>query len=217
VTAAGDLIAQRREILLDFDGPICAVFGSITDEAVAAKLRALLPGNLPHEVAEARDPFEVLRYAAALGTDIGAEVEAEFHQQECRAVTEAPPTPGAFNAIRALNATGHRVIVVSNNSKEAVRRFLHLHRLADAVTAISARSDANPDHLKPAPYLLHQALRQVSATPDDCVMVGDSTTDIQAAHSAGLPAIAYANKPGKREAFQPYAPDAIIDGMVELA
>lgn len=217
MSTAAELLAQRRTVLLDFDGPVCAVFGVITDEAVAEKLRTLLPGELPPHVATARDPFEVLRYAATVSADIAAEVEAEFHQQECRAVSDAPPTPGAFDAIRALDVAGHPIIIVSNNSKEAVRRFLRLHSLAEAVTAISARSDANPDRLKPAPYLLLQAMRQVSATADQCVMVGDSIGDIVAAHAATMPAIAYANKPYKREAFRPHSPEAIIHDMAELA
>lgn len=216
MSTAAELLAQRRTVLLDFDGPVCAVFGVITDEAVAETLRTLLPGELPPHVAKARDPFEVLRYAATVSADSAADVEAEFHQHEYRAVNDAPVTPGAFDAIRALDTNGHQIIVVSNNSKEAVRRFLHRHGLAEAVTAISARSDADPDHLKPAPYLLLQAMRQVSATPDQCVMVGDSIGDIVAAHAAGLPAIAYANKPGKRDAFQLHSPEVIIDNMIDL-
>jgi HAD superfamily hydrolase (TIGR01662 family) len=215
VTAA-ELVAQRRHVLLDFDGPVCAVFGVLTDKAVADRLRTLLPDQLPSHVATASDPFEVLRYAANLSADLAAEVEAEFHQQECRAVVNAPVTPGALDVIRALDAGGHQILIVSNNSKEAVRRFLHLRGLAPVVTAISARRDADPAHLKPAPYLLFQAMRQAAATPDRCIMVGDSTSDIEAAHAAAMPVIAYANKPGKRHAFQPYRPDAVIERMDEL-
>ncbi|MTD53873.1 HAD family hydrolase [Amycolatopsis pithecellobii] len=216
MSPAAELLAQRRTVLLDFDGPVCAVFGVITDEAVADKLRTLLPGDIPADVATARDPFRVLRYAATLGVDIAAEVEAEFHHEEYRAVSDAPPTTGAFEVLRALDAIGHWVVIVSNNSKGAVRRFLHLHGLASTVAAISARSDADPDHLKPAPYLLLQAMRQLSVTADECVMVGDSVSDIEAAHAAATPAIAYANKPGKRERFQSHSPEAIIDTMTEL-
>ncbi|WP_431879951.1 HAD family hydrolase [Amycolatopsis sacchari] len=216
MSTAAALLAERRDVLLDFDGPVCAVFGVVTDAAVAERLRLLLPGDPPAHVMQAHDPFEVLRYAATVNADLAAEVEAEFHQQECRAVADAPPTPGAFEAIRSLHAAGHRIIMVSNNSKEAVRRFLHLHGLAEAVTAISARSDADPSHLKPAPFLLLQAMRQIETTPDQCVMIGDSITDVQAAHAARLPAIAYANKPGKREAFQRQRAEAVIDQMNEL-
>jgi phosphoglycolate phosphatase-like HAD superfamily hydrolase len=51
---------------------------------------------------------------------------------------------------------------------------------------------------------------------DNCVFVGDSTTDIQAAHAAGVPAIGYANKPGKATCFAGYAPAAIITSMSEI-
>jgi phosphoglycolate phosphatase-like HAD superfamily hydrolase len=48
-------------------------------------------------------------------------------------------------------------------------------------------------------------------------MVGDSTTDVEAANSAWVPSIAYANKPGKRERFEALLLDAIIKDMTELA
>ncbi|RBM19224.1 HAD family hydrolase [Prauserella sp. PE36] len=216
MTAVASVLAERRHVLLDFDGPVCGVFSAITDRVVADRLRRLLPGELPEEVAEAHDPFDVLRYAAGLDVDLAAEVEAEFQRQECAAVDEAAPTPGAFETIHRLADGGHVVTIVSNNSTEAVRRFLILHELRNRVQGVSARNDADPEHLKPQPYLLHRAMRQQSTEPDQCVMVGDSVSDIQAATAAGVAAIGYANKPGKRETFQAHRPAAIIADMHEL-
>lgn len=60
-------------------------------------------------------------------------------------------------------------------------------------------------------------MQTAQTTPDQCVMIGDSATDIEAAHAARVAAIAYANKPGKRTRFAVYRPAAIIDHMCELA
>ncbi|MFD4358146.1 hypothetical protein ACFWPX_36830 [Nocardia sp. NPDC058518] len=45
---------------------------------------------------------------------------------------------------------------------------------------------------------------------------GDSVTDVLAADSATLPAVAYANKPGKVERFAPFAPAVTITSLSAL-
>jgi phosphoglycolate phosphatase len=47
-------------------------------------------------------------------------------------------------------------------------------------------------------------------------MVGDSTTDVHAARAAGVRAIGYANKPGKRERLARAGADAIVTDMASL-
>ena len=44
-----------------------------------------------------------------------------------------------------------------------------------------------------------------------------STTDIEAAHAAGVPCIGYANRPGKAEALAAAGADAIVTDMSDLA
>lgn len=48
-------------------------------------------------------------------------------------------------------------------------------------------------------------------------MIGDSVSDIQAAHAGGVASIGYANKAGKRSHLANERADIIIDEMVELA
>ena len=46
---------------------------------------------------------------------------------------------------------------------------------------------------------------------DSVITRWPNTTDIQAAHAARMPVIAFADKPGKIEAFAPYEPDVITE------
>lgn len=211
-----ELVASRKHVLLDFDGPVCAVFGTLTDRVVADRLRALLDVDLPAEIAESDDPFDVLRHAATLGADTAATVEREFRRLEVEAVATAPPTPGAADTIRALVDAGHTVTIVSNNSEQAVRRFLEQRGLAGLVNGVSARTFADPGSLKPNPFLLEQAINSAGLDRGECVMLGDSVSDIEAARSAGTDAIAYANKPSKHLRLQQAHPDAIITHMAQL-
>jgi phosphoglycolate phosphatase-like HAD superfamily hydrolase len=95
--------------------------------------------------------------------------------------------------------------------------YLRAHDLTSYITGVSARTTADPTRLKPNTFLLDQAVEHLGAAPGECVMVGDSTTDVEAANSAWVPSIAYANKPGKRERFEALLLDAIIKDMTELA
>jgi HAD superfamily hydrolase (TIGR01662 family) len=215
---AADVLAVVDHVLLDFDGPVCAVFGGhLSDRDVADRLKVLVGSDLPHEVRATNDPFEVLKYAASCGPKTGGVVEAQLRRLETEAVVSAPTTPGVVDALRHLNNAGYTVTIVSNNSASAVRAFLTVHDLAGFVRGIAARTFSDPSLLKPNPYLVNMAVRGRGTTPDRCVLVGDSSTDIDAAQSTGVPVIAYANKPGKLEQFRARHADAVITSMMELS
>jgi phosphoglycolate phosphatase-like HAD superfamily hydrolase len=105
--------------------------------------------------------------------------------------------------------------VVSNNSAAAVRAYPTTLRLAGYVHPIIGRTFADPAKMKPNPAPVLAALDELAAEPEDCIMIGDSTSDIDAAQAARVVAIGYANKPGKR--IRLAKADLLIDSMAELA
>ncbi|MGH3901333.1 MAG: HAD family hydrolase [Pseudonocardiaceae bacterium] len=107
--------------------------------------------------------------------------------------------------------------IVSNNSDDAVHAYLTTHHLAGQIDYISARTPADITRLKPHPHLVTQATHALAAEPAVCVLIGDSITDIQAAHFAGVPAIGYANKASKPPRFADTAAAAVITRMIDLA
>lgn len=213
-----ELVARHKHILLDFDGPVCAVFGGeLGDREAADELKRLVGGDLPDSVAAAHDPFDVLRYANTLGDVSARAVEARFRALEVEAVSTAPETQGTRATIEKLVSIGHLVAIVSNNSAAAVRRYVDTRRWADLITFVSAREPADVDMLKPNPYLLTRAIDKLEARTSTCVMIGDSTTDVDAAHAAGVAVVGYANKPGKRELLHSAGADTSTEDLRELA
>ena len=69
-----EILARSQVVLLDFDGPVCAVFGGLSDHDVAVELRALFPEALPESVEQSRDPFDLLEYVVQFG-DLADQVE----------------------------------------------------------------------------------------------------------------------------------------------
>jgi len=118
--------------------------------------------------------------------------------------------------LNALTNTGRTITVVSNNSAAAVRTFSEAEGLTPYLHGIVARSDPDPSLLKPNPHLLLQAAGDLGAPPASCTLLGDSVTDVEAAHRAGAGSIAFANKPDKRNALLTVRPGAIISSLLDV-
>ncbi|SFP83865.1 haloacid dehalogenase superfamily, subfamily IA, variant 3 with third motif having DD or ED/haloacid dehalogenase superfamily, subfamily IA, variant 1 with third motif having Dx(3-4)D or Dx(3-4)E [Saccharomonospora viridis] len=150
------------------------------------------------------------------GTEIAGTVEAAFQATEVEAVSQAPQAPGLPAVLDYLTSEGRIVTIVSNNSTVAIETYLRQAGLDHYVAGVSARTAADITRLKPNPHLLQQAMTTHGTRPGECLMVGDSVTDIHAAHAAGTPVVAYANKPGKHERLAAHHPDAIISELTRL-
>jgi phosphoglycolate phosphatase len=213
----GAIIARTRYLLLDFDGPICSIYAGLPASTVAEKLRQVFPGELPDEIANTPDPIKVFAYSATVSDEMAARVEAEMADLELAAVPTAEPTPYVHEVIASARESGRVVGVVSNNSPRAVNAYLDRHSLSGGIHLVVARTSHDPALLKPSPHLINEAVRGLDADPGSAALVGDSFTDIEAAHSANVASIGYANKPGKQERMTQLQAGAVITSMADLA
>ncbi|MGV9668802.1 HAD family hydrolase [Nocardia niigatensis] len=216
MTGAADILQQAHTLLLDFDGPICAVFSGITNREAAQRLLINLDHSIPDDVLATHDPFDVLQFAATLGPDQANATDLQFRQIEVEAVQSARPTTGSEELIRSSAQSGRRIAIVSNNSSAAVRRYLTQHELIDCVQGVFGRESGDMSRLKPQPHLLLDALSALQSKPKDSVFVGDSASDVIAARAANVPCIAFANRPAKAAVLAAQAPAAIITQLSEL-
>jgi phosphoglycolate phosphatase len=213
------VMGSSRHLLFDFDGPICSIFAGLRAPLVAAHLSKALTDRgveVPEPVREATDPFDALRFAATISVDLAEHVEAELRTMEMRATETAQATAHARETIEAAHRTGRAIAAVSNNSRQAVTHYLTAAALAPLFDAIIGRTDPDPRLLKPHPHLIIQAVKELGAAPADCVLIGDSLSDIEGARNAGTRSIGYANKAGKLGRFTGAGADAVITSMAEL-
>ncbi|MCY0962378.1 HAD family hydrolase [Streptomyces sp. H27-H5] len=215
------VLESARVVFFDFDGPVCDVFAGLPASEVAKQLAALLSTQneaAGAKAAETDDPIEVLRIAHEADAAIGQEVERALTAAEIEAVAVAgPPTPGATEALQAARASGRIVLVVSNNSAACVGYFLDAHGLGEYVTAIVGRPSGQPHLMKPNPFPLITAAEQAHVDVTHCTLIGDSLTDIEAAHAAGTTVIGYANKPHKAALFAEAGANTVTDAMHDVA
>ena len=96
------------------------------------------------------------------------------------------PYPGIMDMIKALNANGKHIAVVSNKFYEATRALVRHFFGEEISVAIGERPDI---HKKPAPDTVNEALRQLGVGREGAVYIGDSDVDIDTARNSGMPCI----------------------------
>lgn len=85
--------------------------------------------------------------------------------------------PGAMEALGALKARDDVLLgIATGKGLNGVHRILQLHGLTDYFVTLQT-PDHNPS--KPHPGMLETAMRETGATPEQTVMIGDTTFDIE--------------------------------------
>ncbi|WP_112243829.1 HAD family hydrolase [Kribbella monticola] len=126
------------------------------------------------------------------GDDLERRVGDQAREQQGKEVDalldEMEPLPGARDLLLAIKERGHRLVLASSAQQRHVDVFLDKLDARDIVDAWTSSADVEAS--KPAPDLLHVALKKVDAPPDaSSVMIGDSVWDVKAAKKAGFPTI----------------------------
>ncbi|GAA3592960.1 hypothetical protein GCM10022223_04670 [Kineosporia mesophila] len=211
-----ELAAATKYVLLDFDGPVCDLFGVLAPDVIAAslldELEVIVGGPVDEELADIDDPLDLLDGVSEIYPELTGRVDASVRDAEVDAAALAPVTPGAVEFLQACAASGRPVAIVSNNGAEAVRALLELHGLSDLVQHVEGRNP-DPRLMKPDPTPLLQAMRALGADPASTTMIGDSSSDILAARAAAVEAIALLTlAPDHSE--QPWVGD--MDTLAEL-
>jgi len=145
--------------------------------------------------------------------------------------------PGVAPAIRRLNDTRLKVIVISNqqgvgkglmtlDDLAAIGRRMDELLLAEAGAFVdrcyycTELAEANSPRRKPKPGMLLEAAQDFKLTLAHTVFAGDSQTDIQAGHAAGVGKTALLLSGGIRAYadgdFSP-APDLVFSSLPDLA
>ncbi|MGW1532157.1 HAD family hydrolase [Streptomyces aureus] len=213
-------IDRARFVLFDFDGPVCRLYAGHAAERVARDLvewleRQGMRGLLTREERDHPDPLAVLHAVDRRRprSDLVAELEARFTQQELKAVDKAWPTEYADALIRTWTAVGVRLAITTNNSPLTAARYLDGRGLADCFTPHIYGRTQDLRHLKPDPNCLNRALSALGAAPSQALMIGDTTSDLHAAEGAGVPFLGYARNKEREEQLRKAGAEHVVDSL----
>ena len=219
-TGLDQIAARCHHLLLNFDGPVCAVFATTPGRTVADELRAALRAAevaIPGPVTAVEDPLELFQVVARWHPDAAPIAQQELTRLELLAIAGARPTEGAGDLIATARNTGRTVTIVTNNSGIAVRAYLDAHGLSGYLTGVIGRDDADPERMKPSPYRVREAVGVLGAEGEQCSFVGDTPTDVLAGLLAGVPVIGFANKPGKAQPLAQAGARAVTSQLSEIS
>lgn len=182
-------------VLFDFDGTLA---DTAPDLAAAANRQRTRQGLDPL-------PYETLRPVASHGArgllraalglkpeDPGYEaVRMQFLEDYAAGSTvHSTLFPGIAELLARLQRHGLSWGIVTNKATRLAVPIIEYLGLAEQSAATVCGDTA--EHPKPHPAPLLLAASQAGFSPERCVYVGDDLRDVQAAHAAGMPAVAAA-------------------------
>ena len=104
----------------------------------------------------------------------------------------SPLVPGTADFLRSLHGQGHDLVIVTANRRPVVERTLKEYGLWDFFSDLRSQEDVDGPRQyrhKPYPDKLLCVMKEFGADPDQTVMIGDTTMDIQAGLAAGAETI----------------------------
>ncbi|MGN8276050.1 HAD-IIIA family hydrolase [Pseudomonas sp. SMN5] len=129
---------------------------------------------------------------------------------------EAEPSPlfdGVADTLHALRAEGYHLAVATGKARRGLDRVLKSHGWDDYFDITRA---ADETASKPHPLMLEQILAHCNVRPEQALMVGDSSFDLQMARNAGMGSVAVSYGAQTIQALQAFEPRLSIDHFPEL-
>lgn len=215
---------EAQAILLDLDGTLINSIGIYHKIVNAVFERLCLP---PISWSELRDaaadgefawervlPEETLQDQPEMtrqAKEIAWEIYPDLFAEEVRLF------PGAKEVLQNAGQRGLKLAVVTSTPKANISLKLKpfaqegiIHLFEEIIT-----SDDTP-RKKPAPDPLIECGNRIGVSPEHCVYVGDTRTDIQAGKAAGMKTVGVLTGFDDRDALSRENPDAMLDSIAGL-
>lgn len=128
---------------------------------------------------------------------------------------EATVPADTLPTLKALHARGIKMAVCSSADRVKVRYNLRAIGASESLFgAIVTGSDV--ERKKPAPDIYLKGAELLGEKPEDCLVVEDAPSGIQAAHAGGIRAVGITSSFSAQELTQQANPEYLIDTLSEL-
>lgn len=208
---------QPRLIIFDWDGTLCDSVAKIAtciqsaakdcklDPPTRAEAEGIIGLGLPEAT---RQLFPHLSAGAA--DRFASTYSLHFRQQEHN---PSVLFKGVLDTLNWIKSDGRLLAVATGKSRAGLDRalaklnldgFFHGSRTADQTLS------------KPNPLMLNQLLEEFSLTPDQAIMVGDTSFDLEMAERAGIPSIGLTYGAHSLERLQRYGPIVCLERFSDI-
>ena len=122
--------------------------------------------------------------------------------------------PRAADLLRAVKASGAAVVLCTSSKKDHLEPMLEAIGATDAVDEIVNADDV--DRSKPAPDVFAAALEMTGLRPRDCLAVGDTRWDVEAASRTGLGTVCVLTGGSSRQDLLDAGAVTVYDDVADL-
>lgn len=172
---------MHKSVIFDFDGTLAD-----SREIVLMVYRRLadkyeLPELSPEKLEELKnlpikDRFKMMRYPLYKVPEVFQEMKQTYRQH----LSSLMPFPGMRDVLSTLTRRGYSLYILSSNSIENIRHFLHQHDM-NFFAGITTSPGLFGKHRS-----LTRLLRRHKILRQEAIYVGDELRDIQACRTAGI-------------------------------
>lgn len=201
-----------RTILFDLDGTLLDTLADL-EVSVNYMLKEMgFPLRKKEEVRSFLGNGVRHLVASALPKDVGEDtVENGLSlfksHYAAHSMEKTAPYPGICNVLSELRSQGIRMGVVTNKVDAAAQPMIE-HYFPGIFDVVLGQREDIPK--KPAPDMLFAALKEIGATSEHCLYVGDSEVDKSTADAAGMPCVLVAWGYRDREDLALLGPENLI-------
>jgi phosphoglycolate phosphatase len=126
------------------------------------------------------------------------------------------PYDGILELLSSLKAKGKRIAVVSNKFDAATKALCNKY-FPNLIDIALGENEAEGIRKKPAPDMVFKAMKQLNASPKECVYIGDSDVDLQTAKNSGIPCISVLWGFRTKEFLQAHGATMFVEKPNEIA
>jgi phosphoglycolate phosphatase len=210
------MLVRPELVIFDWDGTLMDSVGQIVDSLLYAAAVYALP--LTADAAANIIGLGLPEAMAILFPDhahLRDEIQAVYAQHYvAHSQTGTGLFAGIAELLAALNARGIRLAVATGKSRAGLDRVLAQSATGHHFTVTRCAGETTS---KPDPHMLQEILQVTGLTPQQCVMVGDTTYDLEMAQRIGMPSIGVTYGVHTAAQLQPYQPVAVVDSVGALA
>ena len=204
-------------LVFDFDGTLADTTEGILKTTEATLERMGLPAADPALVQQAIGlPLQGSLRAAGVPEERIAEGVDTYHELFYElAPRHISIYPGVKEGLEMLAAQGVRMGIATSRSEHSLVTLLSEHGILHHFEVLGTVQCV--ERPKPAPDLVQWVLERFGAAPEEAMVIGDTTYDIEMGTAAGCRtcAVSYGNHPVER--LLTANPDHIVSSITEIA
>ncbi|WP_337884785.1 HAD-IA family hydrolase [Fischerella thermalis] len=202
----------QKVVIFDFDGTIADTVDALVSIANRLAKEFGYVQITPEELALLRNltSREIINYSGISVFKIPFLVKKVKGELKSK-IPELKPIPGMKEALINLKNAGHRLGIITSNSKDNVTEFLRINELDNLFEFIYSGIT-----IFGKTTIINNLLKQKQLKPEEVIYVGDETRDIEASKKANIKVVAVSWGFNSPEVLAKQNPNYLIHHPSEL-